>query len=298
MGDERPTTLEEGEELAPGRSVVRHIETGDLYATYLVWDEHRFSLGVAKVLRAERLDDDSARRTFAREVAALARLAHPVLVRSFDAVSDGAHPHVLLEHLEGATLSQVVRGPGSLPLEQLLPIALHIASALHYLEAEEMVHLDVKPANIVMGIPPRLIDLSLIRSLSEAARMTVPLGTDPYMAPEQCDPVNRGPVGSPADVWGLGATLYRALKGEVPFPTFPDANPQIATERFPQLDPEPPAPLPSGVPQELRLLIEATLRPSPEERPSASEMALALQPLVAALPRRLVIGKRGLEPRA
>jgi len=289
--------LTQGDEIAAGRTVVRHIESGDLYATYLVWDDHRFSLGVAKVLRPERLHDESAQRAFRREAEALRRLAHPVLVRSFDAVLEGAHPHLLLEHIEGATLRQVQRQSGPLALEQVIPVALHIASAVHYLSAEGMVHLDIKPANIVMGIPPRLIDLSLVRSFAQAAEIADPLGTDAYMAPEQCEPRRLGPIGAPADVWGLGATLYHVLSGSVPFPAFPDADREVLRERFPQLEPEPPLPLPASVPQDLRQIVDAMLRREAGTRPKASEVALALEPLVASLPRKLVIGKRGLEPR-
>jgi serine/threonine protein kinase len=160
-----------------------------------------------------------------------------------------------------------------------------------------MVHLDIKPANIVMGIPPRLIDLSLVRGIAQAAEITDLLGTDAYMAPEQCEPQRLGPIGAPVDVWGLGATLYHALGGSAPFPPFPDANREILRERFPQLEGEPPLPLPASVPEDLRRAVDAMLRHDASERPTASEVALALEPLVASLPRKLVIGKRGLEPR-
>src|ERR687893_274333 len=103
----RPTWgLAEGDELAPGRTVLRRIGGGHRYEAMLVWDEHRLAVLVAKVLRPDQ----------ARE-----------------------------------------------PIEQLLPLGLHVASALHYMAAEGIVHLDVKPSNIVMGGPPRLIDLSVAR---------------------------------------------------------------------------------------------------------------------------------------
>ena len=117
------------------------------------------------------------------------------------------------------------------------------------------------------------------------------------MAPEQCEPRRLGPIGAPADVWGLGATLYQVLSGSVPFPPFPDADPEIAEERFPQLEPEPPLALAASVPPDLRQIVEAMLRREASARPKAAEVALALEPLVASLPRKLVIGKRGLEPR-
>ena len=109
-----------------------------------------------------------------------------------------------------------------------------------------MVHLDVKPDNIVMGAPPRLIDLSVARTVEAAARLRRPVGTDSYMAPEQCDPA-RGPVGPPADVFGLAATLYHAFAGVRPFA-------RDGGQRFPQLERDP-APLPRRVPRPLAALL-------------------------------------------
>src|SRR5579859_5043147 len=132
----------EGDEIAPGRSVLQRIGSpSELYDTYLVWDERRFAVMVAKVIRPDQLDQDVARRSLKREALALGRLHHPVVVRAFEVVDRGQYPHVLLEHLEGFTLRSTVRREGALPFEQILPLALHIASALHYFAQEEYVHL-------------------------------------------------------------------------------------------------------------------------------------------------------------
>ncbi len=97
----------------------------------------------------------------------------------------------MLEHLDGPTLDELLAQGGPLAIEQLLPLGLHVASALHYLAGEGIVHLDVKPSNIVMGGPPRLIDLSVARTLHQAAALRSPIGTDAFMAPEQCEPDGR-----------------------------------------------------------------------------------------------------------
>ena len=148
----------------------------------------------------------------------LERLAHPVLIRSFDASLDGPRPQVLIEHLEGPSLRRLLKRGGALELDQLLPLALHVAGALAYMHGQGFVHLDVKPDNIVMGVPPRLIDLSIARDFERAARSRGPIGTDAYMAPEQCGAEGTEPIGPPADVWGLGATLHHCITGERPFP--------------------------------------------------------------------------------
>jgi eukaryotic-like serine/threonine-protein kinase len=286
----RPTWgLEEGDAIAPGRTILRRLGGGRRYEVFLVWDDHRLAVMVAKVLRPDQADHPPALRDLAREAEWLARLGHPVLVRGFDAVLQGQFPHVLLEHLEGPTLSELLERGAGLPLEQLLPLGLHVASALHYMAAEEIVHLDVKPANIVMGAPPRLIDLSVAIPLSQARRLAHPVGTDAYMAPEQC---GAGEVGSPADVFGLAATLHHALTGRVPFPRDPGAREAAEAEaRFPQLVREP-EPLPRRTPRALADALHAGLARDPADRPTAAELATALEPLVDRVPRRLVLGRR------
>ena len=104
------------------------------------------------------------------------------------------------------------------------------------------------------------------------------------MAPEQCDPA-RGPVGPPADVFGLAATLYHAVSGLRPFA-------RDGEQRFPQLERDP-APLPRRVPAPLAELLSAALARDPAVRPTAAELAAGLEPLVAGLPKRLVLGRRG-----
>ena len=295
MSDRYPSwDFEEGTEIAQGRSVLKELGGGSRFEVYLVWDERLFALMVAKLLRPDIAEDERALRELAREAEALERLAHPVIVRGFDAVLDGPTPHVLIEHLEGPTLRRLIRRGGPLPLEQLLPLALHVAAALHYMANEEWVHLDVKPDNIVMGVPPRLIDLSIARTFERAARLRGSLGTDAYMAPEQCRPEEyEGRIGPPADVWGLAATVHHAVTGEVPFPREKGAresdDPLV---RWPQLDSDP-RPLPERLPQALHDILVAGLDKDPDARPTAAAFAEALQPVLAGLPDRMTLGRRG-----
>jgi serine/threonine protein kinase len=291
MSDYASWNFEEGEEIVPGRFVLAPIGGGNRYEVCLVWDERLYALGVAKVLRPDQAADEKALRDIALEAEALSALAHPTLVRSFDAVLEGARPHILVEHLEGPSLRRLIKRDGAIPVEQLLPLAAHVAGALQYMAQAGYVHLDVKPDNIVMGLPPRLLDLSIARTLTRAARTDGPLGTDPYMAPEQCLPREEAaaPIGPATDVWGLGATLFHAISGEKPFPRGSGSG---GGERFPQLV-EDPVPLPSRVPEELAELILEMLERDPGDRPSCAEAVERLQPLVAALPRKMTLSRRG-----
>jgi len=285
--------FEEGDEIVPGRFALARLGASDTFETYLAWDEGLSFLVVAKLLRPHLTVAPRPLASLAHEAELLERLAHPVLVRGFGSVLDGPRPHLVLEHLEGPHLSRLLRTHGPLPSEQLYPLAMDLCAALHYMGRQGVVHLDVKPRNVIMGVPPRLIDLSIAHTLEEAQRIRGLFGTDPYMAPEQCDP-GRAPIGPLTDVWGLGATLYHAVAGRVPFPREEGFDPSDKLARFPQLD-NWPLPLPDEVPGGLVEVIFQCLAEDPVDRPTAADVAVALEPFVTALPDHVTL--RLLRPR-
>jgi eukaryotic-like serine/threonine-protein kinase len=91
--------FDEGAQIAPGRTILKELGGGNEYEVYLVWDDHLFAIMVAKLLRPHLVEDERALRHLRLEAEALARLAHPVIVRGFGALLDGPQPHLLVEHL-------------------------------------------------------------------------------------------------------------------------------------------------------------------------------------------------------
>jgi eukaryotic-like serine/threonine-protein kinase len=241
----------EGDEIAPGLRAVRLLGGGRRYEAHLAWADRLRALVVVKVVRPEQAGDAAALEGIRREAALLRALAHPMLLRSFGAAVDGDRPHLVLEHIEGPRLSTLLRGYG-MTIEQVLPLALNLCAVLHYLAQEDVVHLDVKPSNIIMGGEPRLIDLSIARRVDELGELVTPVGTDRWMAPEQADVDRFGEIGPASDVYGLGATLRAAL--------------------------------PERVPASLAAAVDACLAPRPGDRPAAGELADLLEPMVDALP--------------
>ena len=276
--------FEPGAELAPGRQVLKLLGGGRRYEAYLAHDETLLSTVVVKVLRPSRVADDVALEGLADEHRVLQQLNHPSICRGFDAVLDGPRPHLVLEHIEGPRLSSLIRKHGRVDLDQLIALGVQLSSAVHYLHGRDLVHLDIKPQNTIMGAPPRLIDFSVARSVAQAQRLRSQIGTDAYMAPEQCAPGQGVDVGPGSDIWGLGVTLYEAATGRLPYPRPSDDEP------YPQLRVAAEA-LGADVAEPVAELILACLDPQPGDRPTAREVATTLEPMVAALPRKIVLGR-------
>lgn len=288
MGSDDTWGFAEGEAITPDLAAVRLLGGGSSYEAYLAFDEITYAPVVVKVVRPGLVEDESSLRGLRREVRALAAVNHPVVVRGLRHQLDGERPHVVLEQIDGPRLSSLVRRYGPLQEQQYLPLGIEIASALHYLRHLGWTHLDIKPSNIIMGAPARLIDLSVARTAESAAALTAPIGTDLYLSPEQCDPPTTGEPGYASDVWGLCATLFEAVAGYRAFDDGDLDSPDVRV-RYPQLADDPYA-LPERVPHEVAKILYAGLEKRPADRPLPHEVAEALEPVLARQPRARFAG--------
>jgi serine/threonine protein kinase len=160
-------------------------------------------------------------------------------------------------------------------------LGIRVASALHHMHGSSVVHLDVKPENVTMGDPPRLLDLSLARTIAGPMRLRHSLGTAAYMAPEQCE---HGFATPQSDLFGLGATIYEGVSAMRPFPEG-DADAEDRKERYPQLTLDaPPLDEVENVPRALSQIVMACLQRDPSRRPrSALDVAIALHGVLESL---------------
>ena len=278
----------EGDTITEDLTAIKLLGGGTSYEAYLAFDDVTYAPTVVKVVRPHRVDDESSLRGLTREVDTLSRVNHPVVARGLRAVLDGERPHVVLEAIDGPRLSTLIRRYGPLPEQQYLPLGIELASALHYFRRLGVVHLDIKPSNVIMGAPARLIDLSVARTVEDAAALTYPIGTDAYMAPEQCDPPATGTPGPASDVWGLGATLFHAIAGYRPFDDGDERADDVAV-RFPQVRDLAYA-LPDTVAPDVATVVLACLEPDPADRPLPHELAEGLEPALARAPKGRLAG--------
>jgi serine/threonine protein kinase len=274
--------LRRGEEIDDTLVVIRPLGGGTRYEVFEAWDRLLFTRVAVKVIRPHRVQDERALSGLEREAALAGRLAHPYLVRLLRWSPAFPRPHLVLELITAQTVEDHLEDVGPVSVPETCVLGIKMLSALHYLHSQSILHLDVKPGNVTMGAPPRLLDLSLARTASGAMKLDGSMGTPAYMAPEQCV---HGYVTPQTDLFGLGATLYEALSGMQPFTAGDDDDPQ-RTKRYPQLveDAVPLRELIEGIPQQIERVVMSCLEKDPQRRPhSAAEAAIGLHATLEAM---------------
>ena len=184
-----------------------------------VWRAHHSQDGriaALKILREPERSEAHTRR-FLREGLLLGRLEHPSLPRCPSASEEPA-PHLVLELLEGETLSEHLRNHGPMEPERASLVMESLLKVLHYLHQHGIIHRDVKPSNVYIARDRRVLLLDLGLAVDPEDPLTTTLGdvmgTYAYMAPEQ---IAGAEVDHRCDLYSLGVTLYEALSGTRPF---------------------------------------------------------------------------------
>ena len=278
--------LAAGETLAPGYTIVGHIHQSNNYDVYDVFSEERACRCIAKTPRQDHLGREETRHGLLREGALLEGLTHPHIARLYEKI-EGSVPVLILETLTGETLAHLVdTSPRRLPIKDIAHLGLHLCSAIHYLHGRGILHLDLKPSNIVSerGMA-KILDLSIARPPGPARKGA---GTTQYMAPEQI----RGDVVTPAtDVWGIGAVLFEAATAEPPFNAYEDETVSGSTtgsggatdagpEEYEQLTRRAdPVRAHRRVPPAFGRAIARCLDPDPAERPTLPDLTTSLRSL-------------------
>jgi serine/threonine-protein kinase len=266
----------------PGYELRARLGEGGMGVVYLARDTLLGRTVAVKVMRPDQSTPGALAR-FLSEARAVARLDHPNIIKIFQ-VGEAPQPYLVLEYASGGGLGARL-GREPMPPREAARLVLLLARAVRHAHERGIVHRDLKPDNVLLAPPaeepalnvplgcPKVTDFGLARWLAGGARATAPgtvLGTPTYMAPEQAE--GQTEVGPAADVWALGAILYRLLAGRAPF------GGDTVSEVLYNVLRTAPAPLGAAeVPAELEAVCLHCLEKVPERRPTAGELARLLE---------------------
>ncbi|MBK0420335.1 Stk1 family PASTA domain-containing Ser/Thr kinase [Leucobacter sp. CSA1] len=254
-----PESAGDGEQriLAGRYAVGEFVGQGGMATVYRGTDTKLGRQVAIKIMKANLAGDDQFRERFRQEAQSAARMAHPTIVRVFDAgddliqTADGAQrlPFIVMEYIEGTNLRQLA-SEGKLSQTEACRIVDSVLTALEYSHRAGIVHRDIKPANIMITSSGqvKVMDFGIARAVSETSstlqQTTAILGTAAYFSPEQAKGET---VDARTDLYSTGVLLYELLTGDVPFRgdtavavayQHVSERPQVPSEREPEVTAE------------------------------------------------------------
>lgn len=194
------------------------VESGGMAAVYRVWDLKRNVSLAMKVLHADLADEPSVLRRFQREANALKKLTHPHIVPFYGMYQTPNSIFLLERFVDGFSLKDILRKQQGKPLgvKESLIYLKALCASLGYAHANDIVHCDVKPGNVMIDISGSiyLTDFGIARYSESTTTSFGAIGTPAYMAPEQ---TRDETVSAATDIYALGVMFFELLTGQRPF---------------------------------------------------------------------------------
>lgn len=277
------TRYSPGTRLGGRYDVVRPLGWGGMAEVYLTVDRQLGREVAVKVIRERFAEDERFVKRFRREARAAASLSHPNVVAVHDVGVHQGSPFIVMEHVPGRTLAELVRDGGPMDPGRVAEIGEAVARALGAAHTAGIVHRDVKPGNVMVTADGRVkvLDFGIARALRWTPLTDTPAvqGTAEYMAPEYV----RGEGADPrSDMYSLGVVLYELLAGRPPFTG--DSPLQVAYKALEEA-PAPPDAVRPGLPAGLTAVVMRCLAKHPGDRyRRAEELAADLGRLQAGRP--------------
>ena len=251
------------------------IGRGGMASVYRGYDQTLGRTVAIKILKADLAGDAAFRTRFRLEAQAASRMAHPTIVRVFDAGEDAETgvdgverpvPYIVMELVHGRLLKDVI-AQGDVPTEDALRYIDGILEALEYSHRAGVVHRDIKPGNVMVTDSGRVkvMDFGIARAVSDSsstvAETTAIVGTAAYFSPEQAKGES---VDARADLYSTGVVLYELLTGRPPFRG--DTPVAVAYQHVSEA-PLPPSEINDRIPRALDAIVLRALAKDPFQRP-------------------------------
>lgn len=284
MIEAREHSLVEGARLGRYR-VLRRIGSGGMATVYEAMHDDLEKRVAVKTLHPTLALDPEARGRFLREGRAAARIRHPNVVEVFDVGQEGDTLYLVMEHLAGEDLGNLLGREGALSAERFVDLLLPVIAAVMTAHEAGVVHRDLKPENVFLAqarngtVVPKVLDFGISKVSGGGARLTgsaAMLGTPVYMSPEQAQ---AGHVDHRSDQYALGVMLYECATGTLPFQA-PELYPLL--HAIVQGEHRPPRALRPEIAPALEAVIERAMHRDPERRfASLRELGNALLPFAS-----------------
>ncbi|MDX1930425.1 MAG: protein kinase [Pirellulaceae bacterium] len=256
--------------------LLRPLGHGWMATVYLARHRQLGKQVAIKLLPSRPFRNDHYAARFQREIRTAGQLNHPAIVSATDAGEQAGTHYLVMEYIDGLDLSRVARFTGQLSIADACAIMRTVAIGLSHAHAEGIVHRDIKPSNLMLSSTGdvKILDFGLAQvSLWDevSAELTTVgqlMGTLDYMAPEQAERPEA--VDYRADLYSLGATLFRLLCGRAPLAAAPDLSPLVklrllASHQPPRLDT-----LRTDAPEKLVEFVAQLLARNPADRPASA----------------------------
>jgi serine/threonine-protein kinase len=299
-----------------GYRILERLGEGGMGQVFKARHPRLHRLVALKIIRPEHVANPTSVERFCREIFAASQLAHPNIVRAYDAGQAGETYYFAMQYIDGVDLARLVKKEGPLAVDRALDHVTQAASGLQHIHEHGLIHRDIKPSNLMVTRPPgpgtaaeapatgpvgpwgqvKILDLGTARLTERReeegelnptlTKMGTIMGTADYMAPEQALSSRHADIRS--DIYSLGCSLYFMLTGQPPFP----GGSAIEKIMRHQLDPPQPVErLRAAVPRAVRALLGRMMAKKPEDRfqtpREVVEAALAIAeglPPVEAIP--------------
>lgn len=253
---------------------------GGMSAVYKADDPNLRRAVAVKLIHSHLSDDSEFVRRFEEEATAVAQLRHPHIVQVFDFNHDDNTYYIVFEYVPGETLSDRLKrfheSSRAMPFVDVLRIALQVAKALGYAHQRNLVHRDVKPANVLLNVQSEAIltDFGIVKITggTQHTATGAVLGTAQYMSPEQ---IRGTSIDARSDLYSLGVMLFEMVGGRPPF----SADSAMTLMMMHMTDPVPDLRnIRPETPPRLIDIIEKALAKEPDERyQSAADLIIDLQ---------------------
>ncbi|WP_100404523.1 Stk1 family PASTA domain-containing Ser/Thr kinase [Bacillus solitudinis] len=207
-----------GERISGRYQILETIGGGGMANVYKALDVILDRHVAVKVLQPQFSDDEQFIKRFRREAQAATSLAHPNVVNIYDVGEEGNTYYIVMEYVQGQTLKELIQSQGPLPVPQTLDYLQQMMSALAHAHANQIVHRDIKPHNILIseeGVA-KVTDFGIARAMSSATitHTNSVMGSVHYLSPEQA---RGGHVTYKSDIYSLGIVLFEMVTGSLPF---------------------------------------------------------------------------------